>query len=252
MNNIESSKSQQKENLFPLHQKLRSKISLRCKKCRDQIMKPDSDPISTKFYKSNNATTVLPFIQISPLLNNLYNNKFIPNSKVQLLMSFINYSPQEMEISISSLDKLSLTKNFTETTSLSDNFIKINLPCSSFKLKQQPKNPLKLENLITTIPTVELNNYSRLSRTELINRNKVIKRLSTPSTGNSQTVPLDSGINWCTIPLELSIGDLSQNLNQYKTQLKIPFFISIKQKQTENIEQAFGIWIIAKLGYIEA
>jgi len=209
-----------KQNIPPNPTKLKTKISKRCKACRNSLMKPDKDPISVKFYKLSNAIDYLPTINIHkhPSFKEFQTIK--PSILIKYLCSFQNPLDIPMKLTISTY---SITPgNFPH---------KVHLPFFEFELGPRPENYSKLEGLIKTIPTVELSKETKMGRIELMNRNIV----------NFEYDLMDKGINWCTLPIQIQV--CSNGDEDYE--LEVPIFITVKTDFFSS-----GYWSILKFGKV--
>lgn len=194
---------------LPSFTKLRTKCSKRCKSCRNVLMKPDSEPASTKFYKLSNAIDSLPELQV---FDNAYSVK--SNLMLKKLLLFRNTLSTPVSISISTFMKVPHTNN------------KINLPISKFTVNAKPEN-LKLENLIKTMSTLELTKDTKLARTERLSRKT--------NTINDNNV-YEAGLNYIVIPLLIELE------NEDQRDLKIPIFISLESETVTT-----GYWVVVQL-----
>ncbi|GMF14001.1 unnamed protein product [[Candida] boidinii] len=64
----------------------------------------------------------------------------------------------------------------------------------------------------------------------------------------SLSEPVDSGVNWCTVPLIVDIKSLPTTTEM----LKLPLYVTIASGETEDEEQdsKVGFWSILNLGKI--
>lgn len=240
----------------PLNQLLASKRNIKCKKCSHKLIVSDPDPVSSKFNSNFTATEILPDIEFLPIMGQVLQ---LHQRDINLLVNFVNSINEEVEITVSSYEKVLLTSNLTkdlthknathlgqktsepEIPDKSQHYALVIIPCSKFHLGARPTKMSKLESIINTIPTTKLTRSSQLSKSELFKRSAVIPRLSTPLVNNTSEKPLDQGVNWCTIPLNIRVyGD-----NIERQELRVPFFISVK-----SASYRYGFWISSQIGEI--
>jgi hypothetical protein len=167
-------------------------------------MKPDSDPLSTKFYKLSNAIDFIPSIEIlaypdSSSLRNHTNYLLILKNPLDIVM------------------KINLSSSVEEEFP-----VRLYLPVSKFEIGAKPENSSKLDVFIKTIPFVQLSRNTKLSRVELMNR-------SQPNFDTLENI-VEQNHNYIVIPVEISQAPTST------TPVRVPLFVSV---QTDHFSTGF-------------
>ncbi len=203
----------------PNSTKLKTKISKRCKACRNSLMKPDKEITSVKFYKLSNAIDYLPLLKIHPHPN--FKSSPTPSTQYKSLLSFENPLDIPMKLTIST---------YSITPGLHNH--KVHIPNFEFELPGKPENYSTLQNFIKTIPTIELLKDTKLGRIEHMNRNPI----------NFDYDVVEKGINWCVFPILIEVDDS----NGIGYELEIPVFITVKTEFYST-----GYWSVLKFGSVE-
>ncbi|GMM34688.1 hypothetical protein DASC09_020130 [Saccharomycopsis crataegensis] len=114
------------------------------------------------------------------------------------------------------------------------------------------KNLLKISHLnsITSahyLAAENLSKHSFSSSQESLNLAANSSGIDRSSYTNSDD-PLDSGANWCCVPMNI----IPSKYDQHDYDLSIPLFISVEvlENENENENKAFGYWVVIHLGRV--
>ncbi|OWB62120.1 hypothetical protein B5S29_g3037 [[Candida] boidinii] len=258
---------------FPISAVLKSKCTTHCKNCDKLLLQPDDNPIQTKPVKSSFAVNLLPKLYLNHLKGDNSDFKFSENKQYKILISFANQASFKMSFTISTAstyDKFLNPIDNTQTNSPSypsvneknerDISVIVRLPCTNFSLGPKPDKLNKPVDFVKTIPTIQLTDETKVSKAELVMRDPVaLTKISAVPKSKETDIsdfsddlsfaqPVDSGVNWCTVPL---IVDIKSDPVK-KEMLKIPLYVTIASGETEDEEQdsKVGFWSILNLGKI--
>lgn len=207
--------------VYPVSTKLRVKHSKRCKACRTSLMKPDHDPTSVKFYKLSNSIDFLPTITIHP--HPTHQTPQCSGSTITYVLTFQNPLDSEVQITLSS------PKAPPQTT-----FSTAQLPITNFKLGARPENSTKLETIVKSTPSIQLNRETKLGRVELMSR--------VPANYEIQEGIYERAMNFCVIPINIMVSnDLKAGDG-----LRVPVLVGVRGKDI-----ACGYWIVLDMGTVE-
>ncbi|GMF53531.1 unnamed protein product [[Candida] boidinii] len=261
------------EQKFPISAGLKSKCTVHCKKCDKLLLQPDENPIQSKPLKSSFAVNLLPKLYLNHLKGYNPDIKYSENKQYKILISFANQASFEVSFKISTAsayDKLLNPIDTSETNPPPASSVKekneqeisfiARLPCTNFRLGPKPSKLNKPADYVKTIPTIQLTDETKISKAELVMRDPVAltkisvvpkfkeREITDFSDDLSLSEPVDSGVNWCTVPLIVDIKSLPTTTEM----LKLPLYVTIASGETEDEEQdsKVGFWSILNLGKI--
>lgn len=234
----------------PVPKKLVSKKSYTCLNCRHVLLMPHKEPSLIKILTKWNAIDFLPILRISSLINKEYPKSIKLGKLYDLLINVINPLPVDIDMVITTMPQVSL--EFLSDSLLN---LQVALPVSHMKIgrHKQKRDP---NAIIKSIPTPFITKNTKLSRTELIMR--LGKLSSTRSSSDDSLevsdINVDRGDNWCLIPFNINFE--SSNLQQSLINIKVPFYITIKSRVPESIQNlnlpnlhlSYGFWTVINFG----
>ncbi|EGV66377.1 hypothetical protein CANTEDRAFT_100540 [Yamadazyma tenuis ATCC 10573] len=225
--------------MFPNPMCLTSRNAQRCCDCSHNLLVPSDDLLSTKFEEKWNANDYLPILGVSPIINKEFQENLVSGKSYTFLVNIINPLPFSVDINLS-------VPHEYQSDSAS---INATIPVSDIKIGGlHPK-----DHIIRGIPTPYLTRETKLSRAELVMRLGKLNSNRNADTSLDVTDSLvDRNDNWCSIPLEVSIGSKPTMLGA----LKIPIFLTLQSRLPEIIKEkglskktlSCGVWYVVNLG----